>query len=362
MRPSRDRGRGALLLGSRSDIGHPTFVGMIPTETTQAWTLGSDGWHFQELAAPGWGEAVVRMRAALLLPSDLAAMRRGEVPRLRAQVGDVVEVGEDCAFHEGMRIFPSWRASCGLCEACQRGNETLCLDWNKLRCKPDGPASHMLLPAWNVRRGSVMLSMTEDPVAQVFLQPLACAIRALRRANPALPLRQAVWGGDVVGRLWGMLLEVRHPGARRVLVDCDPQMLESSAVHGFHAADATMQDALGSLEGAPDLIVITRPSAILLQQALELVCPGGIVIAAGEMEGTSEFDLTLFQAHEKRLVSSLDAGPRDFKAAGGLLLTLAGRLVGLAPSRISLHPGLSFPPVADLVDYQVIAWGLEEGE
>ncbi|MEN9355368.1 MAG: hypothetical protein RL318_2693 [Fibrobacterota bacterium] len=332
---------------------------MIPTEMAKAWTLDGAGWRHCELPSPGWGELVVGMRASLLLPSDIDVLRRGGVPRLRAQVGDVLDAGEDCAFHPGMRIFPAWRASCGLCEACQRGNETLCLDWSRLRVRPEGLSSHQLLPAWNVRRGSVALSMSDDPAGQVFLQPLACAIRALRRANPALPLRQAVWGGGVIGRLWGMLLEVRHPSARRVLVDCDPRQCLDACTHGFHAAETNLKDASDRLEGAPDLIVLTDSRVERVVQALDAVCAGGIVIVAAEMDGLVELDLGYFQAREKRLVSSLDAGPRDFKAAGSLLLTLSRRLAHLAPSRSSLKIGQELPPIEELVPYQVIEWNPE---
>lgn len=332
---------------------------MSESERTHSWNLGPEGWDWSELASPGWGELVVSTRAMLLLPSDLDALRRGEVPRLRAMVGDVIEVGEEAPFHAGMRIFPAWRASCGRCEACQRGNETLCPDWKQDRIDPVGPAHLMRVSSWNARRGCVALSMADAPAGQVFLQPLAAAVRLLRRANPAHPQRLAVMGGGTMGRLWGMLLEVRYPAARRGFLE---RGVQDSLRYGFHV-QADDHDGLEvGLDGLPDLIVVPKPTAEILREAMERVCPGGIVIACGEMHGQLEIDLGYFSSQEKRLVSASDAGPRDFKAAAGLLTPLIGRLNSLAPAHLVLTPGSPLPHVDGLVAFQVIEWTSEEAE
>jgi len=332
---------------------------MSDPEPVRSWNLGPDGWGWSDLAATGWGELIVSTRAMLLLPSDLAALRRGEVPRLRAVVGDVIEVGEEAPFHAGMRIFPAWRASCGRCEACQRGNETLCPDWVHERIEPVGPAHRMRIPSWNVRRGCVPLSLTDAPAGQVFLQPLATAVRLLRRANPAHPQRLAVVGGGTMGRLWGMLLEVRYPAARRGILEPSAQ---DCVQHGFHVRADDHDSLEAGLDGCPDLIVVSQPTAEMLREAMERVCPGGIVIASGEVRGNLEIDLDWFASQEKRLVSAFDAGPRDFKAAAGLLPPLMGRLSSLAPAHLVLTPGSILPHVDELVDFQVIEWITEGNE
>lgn len=333
---------------------------MIPNETTQAWSMTEAGWGFRELAAPRWGEALVRARTSLLLPCDLAALHRGEIPALRAQVADVMAIGEDCPVYPGTRIFPAWRASCGLCEACQRGNETLCVDWSHSGMSPSGPASHLLLPAWNVRRGCVSLSVAEPPEGQVFLQPLATALRALRRANPAFPLRVAVWGTGPMARLWGMLLELRHPGVRRgLLSECRE---EGIVEHGFHVHGHDPEAVVERLEGRPDLVILIDPEPDRVVEAFELVCSGGIVVATGEMEGGVALELHSFQRQEKRLVSSHDAGPRDFKSAVTVMQPLMDRLGRLAPASLRLRSGDPLPPLDTLVAFQRIDWEERLGE
>lgn len=332
---------------------------MSDPEAMRSWNLGPDGWGWSDLAPTGWGELLVSTRAMLLLPSDLAALRRGEVPRLRALVGDVIESGEDAPFHPGMRIFPAWRGACGRCEACQRGNETLCPDWAHERVEPLGPAHRMRLPSWNVRRGCVALSLADAPAGQVFLQPLATAVRLLRRANPAHPQRLAVVGGGTMGRLWGMLLEVRYPAARRGLLE---RLAQDGVQHGFHLQADDHDSLEAGLDGRPDLILVPQPTGENLREAMERVCPGGIVIASGELHGGLEIDLDWFASQEKRLISASDAGPRDFKAAAGLLPPLMGRLSSLAPAHLVLTPGRSLPPVEELVDFQVIEWTTEDCE
>lgn len=333
--------------------GH-TFEGMIPNETTQAWSMTEAGWGFRELAVPGWGEALVRTRTSLLLSSDIASLRRGEIPTLRAQVADVMSVGEECSVHPGTRIFPAWRASCGLCEACQRGNETLCLDWANSGMAPQGPASHLLLPAWNVRRASVGLSVAEPPEGQVFLQPLATVLRALRRANPAFPLRVAVWGSGPMARLWGMVLELRHPGVRRGLLS--PCEETGFLGHGFHAHGQEPEELVARLEGRPDLAILIDPPAERVVEAFELVCSGGIVVMTGEPEGDVSLGLHRFHREEKRLVSCFDAGPRDFKSAVTVMQPLMERLASLAPASLRLPSGGTLPEPGALVPFLRIDW------
>ena len=326
---------------------------MEPRETVRTWNLGPDGWGWTEVPAPGWGELVVRNRASLLLPEDIAALRAGEMPRLRAQVADVLEAGEEAPFHAGMRIFPAWRASCGLCEACRRGNETLCPDWSRDRLVPAGPSQHQLLPAWNARRGSALLSLSDDPVGQVFLHPLARAIRALRRSNPALPLRLLVLGEGPVARIWGMLLELRFPTARRVLLG---QGREDCFRHGFHGAVAHWEEAEASLEGRADLIVAIDPSGPILEESMERLCPGGILVVVGEMPGRCELAGRIFSSEEKRLVSCHDAGPRDFRAAVGMMSLLQGRFEELAQERIAIRSGDTSTDPSQWQAHQILVW------
>jgi S-(hydroxymethyl)glutathione dehydrogenase / alcohol dehydrogenase len=84
-----------------------------------------------ELAPPGPGEALVRLRAAGVCHSDLNAIDGTAETRCPAVLGHegagVVEaVGEGVALAPGARVVLSWLPSCGRCEECLRELPHLC--------------------------------------------------------------------------------------------------------------------------------------------------------------------------------------------------------------------------------------------
>ena len=283
-----------------------------------------DGLAVQEALPPlGVGDLLVRLRAALVGDGELAwPFAPG-----RALVADVLAVGEDSPFKPGQRVYPAWRAACGICEACSSGNETACKDWQRSGLRPQGLASQFVVPAWNARKATMALPSDQPAGAQAFLEALACHCRGLRRAGDAVVRRAVVRGDGVQALLWGLVLEVRHLSAQRIL--CADAELLSHQAFGFQER----RDLVGSLEGRDgegvDLIVLTRPGKLQVEWALERINVGGTVLLSGQTSGHCDIDLEHLAAREIRLVVSREASTRDLRAALEMLPKLVGRLESL---------------------------------
>src|SRR5690242_17176478 len=86
-----------------------------------------------ELAPPGPGELLVRIRAAGLCHSDLSVID-GSRPRVTPMVlghegaGEVVELGPDIeGFAVGDHVITTFVPACGHCEPCRDGRAPLCI-------------------------------------------------------------------------------------------------------------------------------------------------------------------------------------------------------------------------------------------
>lgn len=130
------------------------------------------------LPAPGEGQAQVRIEAAALCRTDLAAAR-GDIPLAEGRVlgheaaGVVTAVGPGCAIPVGNRVAINPYITCGTCRACRTEQSEFCLRPGFLGIDHDGCfADHVLLPAKQL----VSCPGAGDPLRRAYFEPLAAAL------------------------------------------------------------------------------------------------------------------------------------------------------------------------------------------
>ena len=124
------------------------------------------------LACATCGSDVQAWYVARKLPAVLGHEPVGEVVEVGAGV-DGVAVGDRVAIHH--------HAPCGECRRCRRGHETLCERFRSTRARPRRVRRVRPLQAELV--GELLPLDGLDPVRATFTEPLACALRAQRRAG-----------------------------------------------------------------------------------------------------------------------------------------------------------------------------------
>jgi alcohol dehydrogenase len=213
-----------------------------------------------ELAPPGPGEALVRLRAAGVCHSDLNAIDGTAETRCPAVLGHegagVVEaVGEGVDLAPGARVLLSWLPSCGRCEECLRELPHLCTTtWQAMaagglldgatRLSRDGePVFHYCFLSTFAERAVVparcCIPMPDDVPFDVAAL-VGCAITTgtgavWRTADVRPGDRVAVVGCGGVG-LSAVLAAVAVGADPIVAVDVTPEKLE--AAMGLGATDA----------------------------------------------------------------------------------------------------------------------------
>ncbi|MBI4519746.1 MAG: alcohol dehydrogenase catalytic domain-containing protein, partial [Gemmatimonadetes bacterium] len=151
--------------------------------------------------APGRGELLVRVEAALTCGTDVKTFRRGH-PRIplpapfgHEMAGTVVAVGKDVvALQEGDALACVPTAPCGECTACRRGRENLCaVAIEEMRFGAFSP--YVLLPDRIVRRSVFARPATMSATTAAALEPLACVVHGASRI-PLVGARSVLILGD----------------------------------------------------------------------------------------------------------------------------------------------------------------------
>jgi L-iditol 2-dehydrogenase len=134
------------------------------------------------------GDVLVRMEASGICGTDLEKIegQLGPGGVLGHEVSGTIEkVADDLkSYRPGDRVVAHHHVPCYHCPDCSRGNFTLCNDFKTSNIDPCGFAEYFRVPQFNVVRGALVplpseLSFDEGAI----LEPTACCIRAIRRAN-----------------------------------------------------------------------------------------------------------------------------------------------------------------------------------
>jgi L-iditol 2-dehydrogenase len=157
----------------------------------------------------GSGELLLEMRACGLCGTDLSKIFSGEesngpVSLGHELVGIVAAVGEGVRrFVFGDRVVVAHHVLCGRCRHCRHGNEPMCSQFKAINIDPGGFAELVRIPAAQVEQTAFrLLDFFLDEVG-VFMEPLGCALRAVKRSDVQAGDRIAVVGAGSMGLLVG---------------------------------------------------------------------------------------------------------------------------------------------------------------
>lgn len=272
---------------------------------------------------PGPNEVLVRVIASGVCRTDLH-LALGELPLRRSPVvpghevvGEVVATGADVASPKvGERVGIAWlRSTCGLCDACRRGRENLCASARFTGWDEDGGWADLAKvdARWAYR--------IPESLDAVHAAPLLCAgiigYRALTRAElpPAGDLGLFGFGGSA-----HLALQVAHAAGQRVHVFTRSEAARHQALSlGAASAVGLEHESAVPLDAA----IVFSPDGASVVRALELVRPGGTVVAAGiHVDRLPALDYRRHLFGERRLTSAT----ANTKADGETFLRLAERL------------------------------------
>lgn len=310
-----------------------------------------------ETPTPGPGEVLVRVRNCGICGSDLH-FYRGEFPAMPDLVmgheiaGEVAALGEGVSnVREGDRVAVEPLLVCGRCAFCRSGSYQLCPERKLLGTfAPGGFAEYVRISA------GMVYPLPEDVPFELgaLVEPVAVAVHGLRLVRLEGGERVLVIGGGTIGLVSAAValamgasevtLAARHPHQRAAA--------EALGARALDAGDAGVVNAAAAA-APPDVVVETVGGrADTLNQAVQLVRPGGRVSVLGLFTGPVSLNATLLLLKEVLTVGSITYGRpglhADFDLAVDIVRRMRDRLGRLVTHRVPLDAiGEGFATAAD---------------
>jgi L-iditol 2-dehydrogenase len=301
------------------------------------------------IPAPGRGEIVLKIEAALTCGTDVKTLRRGHpvmiphVPTVFGHefAGTVSAVGAGVRdVREGDRVVAANSAPCGECPLCLAGRPNLCED---LLFVNGAYGEYIALPPRLVSRNVVALGRNLPAHRAAFAEPLACAILGVDRVRIESGQTVAIFGHGPLGCLLAMVAASQK--ARVLIIGKAGWRLDHVKTLGLgQCLDAMDGDILQTLRAATsgrgvDVAVDATGRPEVWEQAVDATGRGGTVLFFGGCAPGTSIQLDTRRVHyeELTLVGAFHHTPELIRRAVELLSAGAVTPDGLLTHRMKLE-------------------------
>lgn len=217
--------------------------------------------------------------------------------------GEVVEVGEGVErFAVGDRVVSGINMiPCGICRNCTAGRYNVCLAPPR-RQWTGAFAEYISVPHQGTFRLPDNISFEVAPV----IEPACVAYSAVKKAGVQLVEKVAILGMGAIGLVATQCVRLYEP-AQLIVTDMMEFRLELAKEFGADVAiDAgtkgyaeEIRDLAGGL--GVDRVIITAGKAGLLDDAIQMVRPGGVIVVSGLTTESETFVMSRFLVKDLEL-------------------------------------------------------------
>jgi L-iditol 2-dehydrogenase len=277
-----------------------------------------------EQVEPTTGEIIVRLVMCGICGTDTAKVF-GAYPKPQKLghevVGVVHAVGEGVlAFAVGQRVALAHHAADPTSHYATRGSETMDPVFKRSNIDPGGFAEFIRVPAALVETTVVRIPDNVPDARAVFMEPIACCLRALDRVTFRQGDSCLVVGAGAVGILFMPLL--RDIGVAVIAADMrreriDVAMQWDAVAGGIPGTDDMVGMCKSHSEGrGVDAVILTIVNAATVAMALASVRDGGsIIIFGGKPDTALMLPMWDIWLREINLITSYSATPDGLRRA-----------------------------------------------
>ncbi len=299
-----------------------------------------DEFKLEEIDKPGVleDEMLIEMLYTGLCGSDIVKIIDPEVKKPAVfgheVVGKVVETGKNVEqFKKGDIVVTAHHIPCYKCHYCLHGNHSMCRHFKETNIYPGSFCQYIRLSGEHIKYTTFKVPPDLNPVEALFIEPLACCIRALDRIEFHKNDLFSVVGAGVIGMLFIQL--IRSSGGKVVAIDLDDERLSLARILGAEytinpsGKVVTTEIKNVAAEGI-DVAVLTVTNKNTLGDALSYLRDGGTVNIFGASGKESKFEVDLENIYKRELtiMSSYSATPESLKRAFAIV---SGKKINISP-------------------------------
>lgn len=216
--------------------------------------------------------AVLKVLGCGLCGSDIVKFKHSEVNAKivlgHEIVAEIVEINTDTAFKIGDKIVTSHHIPCFNCDFCKKGHYSMCSHFKETNIEPCGFSEYVYVSEEHLQNVAYLIPANLSEVEASFYEPLACCIRAVKKACEGDVL---VVGLGSIGLLMGQALNVF--GAKAYGCDILSERIEIANRLGIVSVNS---DKIP--EKKFDAIFMTSGSDMTIPLALKAVKDGGKIV------------------------------------------------------------------------------------
>ncbi len=241
-------------------------------------------------------------------------------------VGKVSEVGSRVKkFKVGDIIVAAHHIPCGNCHYCKHGNHTMCKMFKNTNIYPGGFCQYIRLSPEHIKNTTFKLPEGNNPLEALFVEPLACCIRAMDRIPYMEGDVLSIVGAGAIGILFLELTKLA--GLKSVVIDVDNQRLEMAGELGAdYIINPSEDDLITEIKKITpigiDSAVLTVTNKFTVTDALSYMRPGGQINIFGMGLDTELIPVDFNRIYKSELTirSSYSATPETVARSYDLII------------------------------------------
>ncbi len=284
------------------------------------------------LTAPG---AIIKVIACGLCGSDIVKIKHsaqnpdakivlghevvGEIVEINTQiVGNSYYSDNKTPFKTGDIVCLGHHYPCMECDFCKNGNHSMCKGFKATNISPAGFSEYIYVSEGHLKNTVFKLSEHINVENATFMEPLACCIRAIRRAGYVYGNKNIqkalVIGLGSIGLL--MSLGLKAFGIEAFGLDINPKRQDFAAKFGIQGPDIDLENGQNQLY---DAIFMTSGSYRAIDTALKYVKDGGKILVFSSVEGDFGYKNNEIYYRELTVLGSYSPAPVDLALSFELL-------------------------------------------
>ncbi|MBR1943174.1 alcohol dehydrogenase catalytic domain-containing protein [bacterium] len=282
--------------------------------------------------------AIIRVEGCGLCGSDIVKLQQNLVPDGSVLghevVGEIVEINSNTPFVKGDRVVLGHHIPCFACQYCHGGNYSMCRHFKSTNIVPGGFAEYIYVTEEHLNNTVFYANLSLSSVEASFTEPLACCIRAVKRAQIIDNSKNLIVGLGSIGILMGEA--VKAFGYEVYGCDLISQRAEISEQYGFNKSFVLKneEDTLKEMKKyAPigfDTVFLTAGASSALDFAVKAARDGAKIIVFSSVKSDNGFKNNDIYYRELTVTGSYSSSPVDLEDSVSLLEEHRVNVLGLS--------------------------------
>lgn len=273
--------------------------------------------------------AIVKVLGCGLCGSDIVKFLHDGTEKVLGHevVGEIVDIKPTfmSKFKKGDKVVLGHHVPCMKCEYCLNKNYSMCRQFKETNIRPGGFAEYIYVSPLHLKNTVFKVPKNLDDMEISFMEPLACCIRAVERAEVKQGSTSLIIGLGSIGLLMGQAVKA----FKGDVIGCDlieervalANNLSFDASIKFEDNDTTSVQIKEMTCGyGADIVFMTSGSDKAIDFALKSVRDGGTILVFSSVPNdTAGYTNNDIYYRELKIMGSYSPSPMDLKLAHKLL-------------------------------------------